>query len=73
MPELLLIREYRCFLFTPFCTDQQLPRTREDPVLSIREKSPYSSVSPKFPVYSPSEGYVDGSEPKEVFSLKELR
>lgn len=69
MPELLLIREYRCFLITLFCTDQQLPRTREDPVLSTREKSPYS---PKLLVYSPSEGYVDGSEPKEVFSLKEL-
>lgn len=38
-------------------------------MLSTREKSPYS---PKLLVYSPSEGYVDGSEPKEVFSLKEL-
>lgn len=59
-------------MITPFYTDQQLPGTREDPVLSMGEKSPHSSVNPKFLVCRPSERYVDGSETKEVFSLKEL-
>lgn len=63
--------ECKCTLIILFCTDQKLLKTRQDFTLSTGEKNLYSSKIAEFLFYSPSEGYVDGSELKEIFSLEE--
>lgn len=72
MPKVLLISGQRCFLIALLYADQQLPRCKEDPVLSMR-RTPYFSGGLRFSFCTPSDGLLGGSKPKEVFNLKELR
>lgn len=67
----VFVNKHRCFLTTLLYSNCSCLDPRRSTLLSMRKKSPHFSVSLKFLIYSPSERYLGGSEPKEAFNLNE--